>query len=362
MGRRQCKRRRLTGPTDLQRLADVMLNGFFEARRGTAPLAVASILFVVGSASSCIKSLPTIAGGTDGQAPDGPELAVDAAVDEATDAGSRTDGGDGGGGINGVVSDDAAADVGVISHDASPAADMLPADQSAGHSGLVAGCGLIMDMEQPGWSGMTGEVRDSCLHSNGTAVGDLLPTTMANGHFGRSAYFPAGGCVVIPDDPSLRPVKELTLAAWVNPDLDADNAPVAVFAKRVDDRVGVQYTLFLHTNDAVFVDIGKIRLHGSVKVKYGEWHHVAAVFNGALSPGPSLKIYVDGQLDIGVDAGTAIPTVDPPPPLHLGCLNLDTQTDPFTETFRGEIDEAAIWQRALSDREIGALVHLPEPL
>jgi hypothetical protein len=240
--------------------------------------------------------------------------------------------------------------------DASAVAD------DGGLSPLAGSCSLIMTMDEAQWSGVAGEVGDSCGHNNGTPVGAMLPTTVSGGHFGRAGSFHAGGCVKIADDPGLRSPTTLTMAAWVRPDGGTDGRPLGIFSKRVDDGVDGQYTMFLYARNNVYVDIGTARYHGNQSIPYnGGWHHVAAVFDGSAA-GSSLKIYVDGVLDVSLDAGQSIPVITPAPDLYLGCLVLDNAQDPYAETFLGSIDEAAIWQRALSAADIQALYQLPGPL
>jgi hypothetical protein len=165
----------------------------------------------------------------------------------------------------------------------------------------------------------------------------------------------------VADDPDLRS-NTFTLFAWVLPDQGSDGMPLGIFSKRVDYLMDSQFTLFLFQNNNVYVDIGSARYSGRKVIPYdGHWHQVAAVFDGDAATG-SLRIYVDGALDVALDAGHSIPVVAVPPPLYVGCLVLGSTPGPYDETFLGDIDEAAIWHRALGPEEIQALYQLGGPL
>jgi hypothetical protein len=229
----------------------------------------------------------------------------------------------------------------------------------AGGMNLPTGsCAMILEMDEPSWNGTPGEVRDSCHHNNGQAVGSLsIPTTVAEAHAGRSGAFQAGGCVAVPDAPELDPTTVLTMAAWIRP-AAADGTLLSIFSKRFGYLMDSQYAMFLLDSNHLYVDIGSARFHGNASPVYGQWHHVAAVFDGTLSPGNSLSIYVDGALDMAFDAGPTIPAAVNVQPLHVGCLIENDQPDPFDESFIGDIDQAAIWTRALDSQAIQQLFQL----
>ncbi len=90
-------------------------------------------------------------------------------------------------------------------------------------------------------------------------------------------------------------------------------------------------------------------LLGTKDLTDGDWHHVAAVRDGAAG---TSKIYVDGQLE-GSHTYTYTSGFGSDAVLDIGWLNLDSGFH-----FSGMIDEVAIYQRALSEVEIRSHYYL----
>ncbi len=76
----------------------------------------------------------------------------------------------------------------------------------------------------------------------------------------------------------------------------------------------------------------------------GQWYHIAAVFE----PG-SLELYIDG-VSIGAGSTTAVTIGNSTRPLKIGDWYHTSDSD--YQTFDGLLDEAAIHDRVLSQREI----------
>jgi hypothetical protein len=81
-------------------------------------------------------------------------------------------------------------------------------------------------------------------------------------------------------------------------------------------------------------------LYGQTLVDDNNWHHVAAVYDGA-----TFSIYVDGKLD-GSEESTGLITVSSYP-LYIGNNSQNTDRE-----WTGLIDEVMIYNRALSDLEV----------
>src|SRR5258706_13391471 len=90
----------------------------------------------------------------------------------------------------------------------SPDADVL--------GSLRQGCVVMEHMDEAGWTGAAGEVRDDCGGDNpGTLMGTA--NTVANGVRGRAGSFAGNGCIQIADTAALHAAAGLTLSAGVFP-------------------------------------------------------------------------------------------------------------------------------------------------
>lgn len=91
-------------------------------------------------------------------------------------------------------------------------------------------------------------------------------------------------------------------------------------------------------------DGGNHPIVGTIAVPWGEWHHVAASYDGM-----TWRLYVDGQLDVQVVAG-ATPRSDTLQHFAIGTA-MDTMGAP-KGFFAGALDEVRVWNRARTDAEI----------
>ncbi len=158
----------------------------------------------------------------------------------------------------------------------------------------------------------------------------------------------SSGYINVPDSPSLSITGPLTLAAWIRPNQNT-------FQQAIIEKYDVPGLngYFLRFNGA-----GKLEASvcgptpgiycntyatGATTITTGSWHHVAAVYDGL-----TIKVYLDGLLD-----GTVIATVAPTDggtSLKIGARGDDANT-----RLNGQIDEAKIFNRALSANEVAGL-------
>src|SRR5262249_14760086 len=156
------------------------------------------------------------------------------------------------------------------------------------------------------------------------------------------------GCVEMPDAPTLRPVS-LTLEAWVA--FDAIFGTRALFATPLGSATSHSYALWLQdgllsgtVSDAA--GIGPI-LRTTSTLAPGRWYHVAYTFDDGIK---QQALYVDGvqvvtganSKSVGYDAQSVF--------LGRGAAN-----GMLNFFLQGRIDEAAIYNRALSVWEIAAI-------
>ncbi len=230
--------------------------------------------------------------------------------------------------------------------------DATPAD--AGDGGLdplLTGCVVRLMMDEPSWSGLSGEVGDACGDDDrGTAIAGA--TTVADGVRGRAGQFGGGStCVRIADRAALHAGAALTFSAWVFPIALDGVTSFGLVSKRNDVAVDAEYSVFLWTDDHVYVDIDNEndRFDGATALVNGAWQQVTVVYDGAASSVARVRIYVDGVLDVvGPESSASATATDAD--LFIGCLPVSSPT----QGFEGKLDEVVIWSRALSAIEVAA--------
>lgn len=144
--------------------------------------------------------------------------------------------------------------------------------------------------------------------------------------------------VAIPDSGALPSGNgSYTLEAWIKPDVMGDRGIIGwgpwgsqsqVNALRLMGNGQIRH--YWWSND-LDVNVGNLA--------DGQWHHVAATFDGK-----TRKVYVDGVLK-----GSDVP---PAHRLPVVAKNIRIGSTNNGEYFKGGIDDAAIWRRALSQEEI----------
>jgi hypothetical protein len=207
-------------------------------------------------------------------------------------------------------------------------------------------------MEEATWNGKGSVIDASGQGNNGTPSGTAATT--ASGKFGRAASFDGSGWIDVPDSASLHVTNKLTYSAWIRPTgLDGNRSP-GVIAKRQAPGTNVAFTLFLWSNDEAWVDVQGTRFNSNAVFTNGTWYHLAVVYDGDLAVGERVQLYVNGARDSVADTDPTLATNTQD--VLIG--NLPNGGDMFI----GQIDEVAIWARALSGDEVAALYHASGPL
>jgi|GEM_PF-6474414 len=188
----------------------------------------------------------------------------------------------------------------------------------------------------------------SSAGNDGTTTGTPLWLAGKTGAYalslnGTSQY------ALVPDDDSLDVSSAITLAAWVKP---GQKATQNVLKKTIGTTTTNGYELSLSSAGYVF-----IRLNGNVAYRVDSltpyptdgntWMHIAATYDGT-----TLKVYINGALDNSKAATTTI---------AANTTNLGIGAEPATTPinfFKGSIDDARIYNRALTLEEIQELAWL----
>jgi hypothetical protein len=218
-----------------------------------------------------------------------------------------------------------------------------------------AGCAVGVHMDEPAWTGASGEILNSCDPAdNGTAVQGA--GRVDDSERGRVGEFPApSGCLQFADAPALHATTGLTLSAWIYPLGLDDINPYGVIAKRTDfTNDDAEYTMFIWTGNTVWVDIDSRndRNHGNTPLINGRWQQITAVYDGTLPAPQRVAIYVDGMLDTTLPE-TSTSLTPHANPLSIGCLPELPSSKPQI-ALAGRIDDAGVWTRAFSAQEVAA--------
>lgn len=148
--------------------------------------------------------------------------------------------------------------------------------------------------------------------------------------------------------PALSPTAAVTVAAWAHATAWCGAGATDEVARRILQKADepTQYRLLCEAGKLVF-GIATVNLTADLP-STNDWHHLAGSYDGA-----TLRLYVDGQLVNQMPASGPLRVTTEP--LYIGAKN------PWGFFFQGTLDEIAIFDRALSDAEIGALAAGRQP-
>jgi hypothetical protein len=168
---------------------------------------------------------------------------------------------------------------------------------------------------------------------------------------GTSGPFGWHACVNVPDKPEYALAHSLSIDAWIRPRGDGN-----VVFTRGDNRPGYDpYTISMDGHHTVVFQIcsdsGENVDVRANDIPYGEWTHVAGTLDGDTG---MLRLYTNGML--AAEKETSIRPIgeligDRSPGVGIGNVNDGFNNFPFV----GDIDEVALYNRALSAKEVGAI-------
>ena len=176
-------------------------------------------------------------------------------------------------------------------------------------------------------------------------TGIVVGATWTNGIFGGALYFNGNSYVSVTNSPTLNPTTNITLAAWIKPQVwDSNNR---IMQKGAGDN---QYRLLREWDIFTFnpTGVGTVFWPDPPYVpSTGVWHHVAGTYDGSM-----MKIYVDGQIKGQLPASGLIATTADS--LFIGS-KFATNPPPFNSDFIGIIDDIRIYSVALTADQIAQL-------
>ena len=218
----------------------------------------------------------------------------------------------------------------------------------ASTSGLVAGYafdeGSGTSAADASGSGLTGTLTNGAGWGTGRNAGAVLLD-------GVNDFVELGNPAL------LQLTGSMTVSAWVNSAaFPVDDA--AIVSKRTGGEVGYQLDTtvdrgprtigFKLTNSSG----GNMFRYGATALQANTWYHVTGVYNAATS---ELHVYLNGQLDDGTLLGTVTATQ------QNSSANVNIGRRPGSNSFNlnGRIDDARIYNRALTPTEIQADMNGP---
>lgn len=217
---------------------------------------------------------------------------------------------------------------------------------STGANDLMSGIVGLWHMNESSWADVAAEVTDDSGQANhGRAKNGAAIS--AYGKFGKGGSLDgADDYIDCGTNASLNIPGNLSISAWIN-NFDISQSFRMIVTKSNDTpninyefRMGFAGTLSLLANfgaGAVYTGV-----NSSTVIQNNTWYHVAATYDGATA-----KIYLNGVLD-GQNALTgALATT-------AQACNIGARQN-GAYTFPGQIDEVAIWNRALHANEIKQL-------
>jgi hypothetical protein len=197
-----------------------------------------------------------------------------------------------------------------------------------------------------------GEVKDGSGRAHhGQAMTGAVASS--NGLLGGAASLNgSSGMIVIPDHSDFYPAS-FTVSGWARIDASVIGGanPKFIFDKGflADAGYGIEMSEGTGTWKGYLANVHGGRVLDSGVVADSNWHHIVLTYNNAIGA-KKLTLYVDGTLkadgsadvDIPANVSTEAPTIG----------RTAKSSNSASRYFPGEIDEVALWSRALSASEV----------
>ncbi len=180
--------------------------------------------------------------------------------------------------------------------------------------------------------------------------------TAAGKRGGGFAFAASNQCIVVTNYPALR-LKQATYAVWFQASA-SNGAARVIFDKARDPRCALGIageTPKAKEKGRLRAVAGGLSCLGDNVVADGNWHHAAVTFDGAKA-----RLYVDGQAQKQEPAQFAEPSSGNDN-LVIGMNNTGTLPGEIGQSFNGAIDDVMIFNHALTEAEVGAVMTSVKP-
>jgi len=204
-----------------------------------------------------------------------------------------------------------------------------------------------------GYWDFDGDAADSAGTNDGTIYGATITTGQVGGALtcdGDMDY------VTIPDNDSLTPRDEMTIAFWLYTN-GGQNAGIYKYAGcPLQGPNGNSRAYFIEVNGSsgiigsrIYTNVDSYgRIYSNNPVSFSEWHHISLTFNRG-----NAAIYIDGQLD-NSETLSVSSIMNDGQPFMIGAF-WDYCLGGIQSKLDGMIDEVMLYDRALSEAEISQL-------
>ena len=192
------------------------------------------------------------------------------------------------------------------------------------------------------------QVTDS---SGGKHDGKMLGAVRVAGKFGGAIGCKQDALVEVPHAASLDDFKNgFTVSAWVKRDTDATWN--MIISREIKDGPSEYFGLAVVKNKALFSVDGDGAHYKNIKsdedMPVGEWIHLAGTYDDQ-----EFKLFVNGRLVKSAPYKVTFQFADKNPLIIGG--NTNTQGKKWVDCFHGAIDDARLFNRGLTEKEVSEL-------
>jgi hypothetical protein len=219
-----------------------------------------------------------------------------------------------------------------------------------------------------GWWPFNGNANDESGNGNNGTVNDAALTTDRFANANKAYSFNGlNSYIIVPDNNSLDLSNQYTLSAWISipdyttgPALPNGSGVIdgnrTILGKPKNSGWATGYNLSSGPNGqstnllsvaANMVCCPNIGLGSNLEPSTNVWYHFASTYDGSV-----IKIFINGELDNSLQASFILDNSSEP--LYFG-KEFTLVGDNWYRWFKGEIDDIAIWNRALTQEEINDL-------